>query len=136
MSKDLFDLANLFIKEDLFGWDRDSYRFNRAQKDMHPYSMLHTEDGILIIHNILGIEKEDLNVAIKAESGTPYINIKGETEDKISKQKYSINSRFAIDATRLDVAKAKVTMKNGLLYIEIPYKIEKDLIEETQLKIN
>lgn len=112
MLKDLLDTW--------FDFDRDFYNFKRNEKDMHPYSIIRNpEKGeTILVHNVLGINKEDLDVSIKTENGRKILYISGETKDKTTNQSYSINSRFSLS----DFEKIKdITSecKNGLLYVTI-----------------
>lgn len=116
-----FDFDDLFSPL-LLDWDKKNYKFNREEKDMHPYSIKNTEKETIITHNILGIDKKDLKVSREAENGVSYIVISGKTKDNITGKEYSVNSRFALDEKQLDFAKINVTAKNGLLYITIPTK--------------
>ena len=54
------DFLNLFI--DPLTWDKNSYKFNREEKDMRPYSVTNTKKDTIIVHNVLGIDKKDLNL--------------------------------------------------------------------------
>lgn len=114
-----------------FDWDRNFYRFNRIEKDMNPYSVYNKEGGIVLTHNVLGINKEDLKISTKTENHTSFIVIEGKTKDEVTGKEYSINSRFSIDKSKMDIANAKCSMKNGLLYIDIPYKVEPKSKERT-----
>ena len=116
---------SLLINSDLdlfnpFDWDKDFYKFNRMEKDMNPYS----------VYN-----KEDLKISTKTENHTSFIVIEGKSKDEITGKEYSINSRFSIDKSKMDIENSKCSMKNGLLYIEIPYKVEPKAKEKT-LKID
>lgn len=115
--KDIFDL---FLNTP-FDWDKKSYKFNRDEKDMHPYSIINHEDKSIIVHNIVGINKKDLKIRLEKEAGNAFIIIEGRTKDAITNKVYSVSSRFAIDYTQLDIKKATSTMNNGLLYITIPF---------------
>lgn len=115
--KDIFDL---FLNTP-FDWDKKSYKFNRDEKDMHPYSIINHEDKSIIVHNIVGINKKDLKIRLEKEAGNAFIVIEGRTKDEITNKVYSVSSRFAIDYTQLDIKKATSTMNNGLLYITIPF---------------
>lgn len=115
--KDIFDL---FLNTP-FDWDKKSYKFNRDEKDMHPYSIINHEDKSIIVHNIVGINKKDLKIRLEKEAGNAFIIIEGRTKDEITNKVYSVSSRFAIDYTQLDIKKATSTMNNGLLYITIPF---------------
>ena len=114
-----------------FDWDKKSYKFNRDEKDMHPYSVRNGEKEVLITHNILGIDKKDLKITNETENGITYILIKGKTKDSITGKEYSIDSRFALDDTQLELSEIKATAKNGLLYITIPTK-KKELKKESK----
>ena len=112
-------------------WDKKNYKFNREEKDMHPYTITNNEKEMLITHNILGIDKKDLKITNESENGKTFISIKGTTKDTITSKEYSINSRFALDANKLDLSGIKATAKNGLLYITIPTK-KKELKKESK----
>ena len=127
------NLMNLIFNP--FDWDKGFYNFNRDEKDMHPYSIVNRENEITIIHNVLGINKEDLKLSKKVENHNTFIVIEGKTKDDITGKEYSINSRFSIDDSQLDMSKAKSTTKNGLLYITIPYNKAKEEEEESIIKI-
>ena len=92
---------------------------------MNPYSIKQTDEGIILIHNVLGINKEDLKISTKRENHTNLIIIEGKTKDEVTGREYSINSRFSVD-DNVDLKSAKPSMKNGLLYISIKYKEAKE----------
>lgn len=119
-----------------FDWDKKSYKFNREEKDMHPYSIKNSEKEVLITHNILGIDKKDLKITNESENGTTFILIKGKTKDSISGKEYSIDSRFALDDTQLDLTGIKATAQNGLLYITIPTKRKENKKESKNIEIS
>ena len=128
------DLPSLF--DNLFDFDRHSYFFSREEKDMHPYDITRTKDSLILTHNVLGIAKEDLKISIKSENLRKYLVIEGSSKDTITEKTYSINSRFAYDSSEIDVSKAESTVKNGILYITIPYKAKEEIEEEgLQIKI-
>ena len=122
---------------DPFDFDKKFYNFNREEKDMHPYSILNKEDATILTHNVLGLNKEDIQLSKKKENGIAYIVIAGKTTDEVTGKTYSINSRFSVDENKVDLSKVSSTMKNGLLYITIPYKKEdKEVEKESFIKIN
>ena len=122
--------------DDLFDFDRHFYFFNRDEKDMHPYDVVKTSNSLVLTHNVLGINKEDLKVSIKTENLKHYLVISGTSKDKITGKSYSINSRFAYEPEEVDVSKAESEVKNGILYITIPYKAkEKDKEDGIQIRI-
>ena len=108
---------------DPFDWDKGFYKFNREEKDMHPYSINSNKDGSMtIVHNVLGLDKKDLKVSVQVINGRHYILIEGKTKDEITGKTYSINSKFSCDEHSCDLDSIKSTMKNGLLYITIASK--------------
>ena len=99
----MLDFDNLFNFDDLFNsfdWDKKNYKFNRDEKDMHPYSIIDNEKEVIIVHNVLGIDKKDLKISLNKENGNTYILIEGKSIDELTKKEYSISSKFAIDATQ------------------------------------
>lgn len=127
------DFINSFFEP--FDWDKESYRFTREEKDMNPYSIVEKEDKTIIVHNVLGLNKDDLSLTRKCENGIVYLVIEGETKDTVTSKKYAVRSRFAIDEDKLDTSKATSTMQNGLLYISIPVKKQSQSMEDIIIKI-
>jgi len=105
----------------LLDFDRRFYNFRRPEKDMTPYTIINKDEKTIIIHNVVGINKEDLKVVMKLENSNKMLDISGETKDEITGQMYSINSRFKVNQNT-DVESIDSEMKNGLLYITIEYK--------------
>ena len=126
IDKDLDCIISNFINP--FDWDKTLYKFNRAEKDMNPYSIVNKKDEVIIVHNIVGIDKKDLKLQVKVENHKRYLIIEGRTKDEITEKEYSISSSFEVDDRNLDMKKAKITVDRGLLFIRIPLKKEK--IEE------
>lgn len=134
LTRDIPSVFGMF--DDLFDFDRHSYFFTRDEKDMHPYDIVRTENSLILTHNVLGLNKEDLKVNVKTENKRHYLVISGTSKDKITGKTYSINSRFAYDPKEVEVSKAESEVKNGILYITIPYKAKtKEVDEEIQIKI-
>ena len=132
-NKSLNKIVNQVV-DDLFDFDRHFYFFNRDEKDMHPYDVVRKNNSIVITHNVLGIEKEDLKITVRTENLKSYLMIAGTSKDKITGKTYSINSRFQYNPDEIDVSKANSELKNGILYITIPYKA-KEHIDETGIEI-
>ena len=132
MSRDLLvPKAPLFDAfDDLFDFDRHFYFFNRDEKDMHPYDVIRKKDALVLTHNVLGLNKEDIKLTIKTENLKNYIVISGSSKDEVTGKCYSINSRFSYEPNEIDVSKATSEMKNGLLYITIPYKAKEEVSDE------
>lgn len=104
----------------LFNFDKDFYSFNRLVKDMRPYSKKYYDDHMVLVHNVVGVSENDLSINIENENNTAYLVIKGETKDEILETTYSVNSRFSVDANKVD--NIEYSLKDGLLYIYIYYK--------------
>lgn len=128
------NFLNLLL-EDPFTWDKNSYRFNRPEKDMHPYSVIDGKQNIVIVHNILGIDKKDLKLTIKNEGSKTYLIIAGTTKDIITTKEYSVSSKFELAADQLDFSKVSSTMSNGLLYITIAKKEVKPKAKTINIEI-
>lgn len=131
---DTTELIDLFFPDTL-DWDKKAYKFNREEKDMHPYSINSQKDKMIITHNILGINKNDIKLTLSTENNITYIQIEGNTKDSITNQTYSISSRFALDRNELDLTKISSKAENGLLYIIIPKKAAEPK-EKQKLTIN
>ena len=55
---------------DDLGWDKSFYSFLRSEKDQTPYSVIKkSEDEMILVHNVLGVNKEDLEVKLRSEDG-------------------------------------------------------------------
>lgn len=132
---DLFDFDN-FLENPLFGWNKDSYKFNRNEKDMHPYSFYKNEKAMVIVHNVLGVDKKDLKIqTFNANTGITLLTIQGKTVDVVTGKEYSVESEFSLDSAQIDLDKATSSMKNGLLYITIPYaEIKKETKGTIEIK--
>lgn len=127
-----FDDLSLFL-EPLYNldWKRDDYKFNREEKDMHPYSYITKKDNFIIVHNVLGIDKKDLKLSLKQEKGNCYLQIEGKTIEEFTGKVYSVSSKFSVDPSQLDLTTISSSLKNGLLYIIIPTKKEEKLKDQT-----
>lgn len=134
-TRDFPSVLDVFNPFDLFDFDRHFYFFNRDEKDMHPYDVIRKKESLVLTHNVLGIAKKDLKVSVRTENLKHYLVIEGSSKDEITGKSYSINSRFSYDPTEVDVSKAESELKNGILYITIPYKVKEDT-NETGIRIN
>ena len=132
----MFDKDTFSIFLEPITWDLDSYAFNRDEKDMRPYSVQDKKDQTIIVHNILGIEKQDLKVTRELKNNTVFLLIEGKTKDNITGKDYSIKSQLQLDDSYLDVSKISCDMKNGLLYITIPKREKQSIDKVVNIKIN
>lgn len=109
---------------DDLGWDKSFYSFLRSEKDQTPYSVIREDDEkMILVHNVLGVNKEDLEVKLRSEDGQRILYITGQTVDDITKKKYSINSRFVIKNGN-KIKEVTSEARNGLLYITIQFEAE------------
>lgn len=128
----MLDIDKFFDNfENPLSWDKGNYCFSRDEKDMHPYSVVDLEDKLIIVHNVLGIDKKDIKLTLEKQSGIYYILIKGKTVDSITNKEYSISSKFAVDFNQLKLDKITSQLKNGLLYISIDKKEELPKLADT-----
>ena len=132
---DIDEMIDLFFPSTI-DWDKKAYKFNREEKDMHPYSIFTQKDRVIITHNILGINKSDIKLTLSTENNITYIHIEGNTTDNLTNQTYSISSRFALDKDELELTKISSKAENGLLYIIIPKKAALPKDKQQKLTIN
>lgn len=117
---------------DDLGWDKSFYSFLRSEKDQTPYSVVKKSEGkMILVHNVLGVNKEDLEVKLRSEDGQRILYITGQTTDDITNKKYSINSRFVIKNGN-KIKSVTSEAKNGLLYITIDFEAEPE--EKIEIK--
>jgi HSP20 family molecular chaperone IbpA len=104
-----------------FEFDRPFYRFSREfLKDMNPYEIIRKDNSSIIVHNIVGIPKEDIHIDLKKENKVDYLVISGETKNEVTNRTYSISSRFRVDSDEIKDIDWEV--KDGLLYVEVHFK--------------
>ena len=110
----LFDrFANIF--------DSDFYRSVGTVKSSNPYKVINDDDGkTTIIHQAIGLAKDDISISVNPTHGMDVLEIKGETVDKFE-CKYFIHSRFFIG--RDTIERIEYTTENGILIIDIFKKI-------------
>ena len=79
-----------------FAWNKEVYQFNRLEKDMKPYSVHKNDNGVTLVHNVVGVDKKDLSVRLIEENGMSKLVIEGETETSLDspKSKYSVHQEF------------------------------------------
>src|SRR5699024_4023334 len=72
-NNDIYDMFDFLVN---FDWDKNFYKFTRDEKDMYPYSVNENEDNsVTIVHNVLGLNKEDLKLSTKIADGKGWIII-------------------------------------------------------------
>jgi HSP20 family molecular chaperone IbpA len=110
-----------------FAWNKEVYQFNRLEKDMKPYSVHKNDNGVTLVHNVVGVDKKDLSVRLIEENGMSKLVIEGETEPSLDspKSKYSVHSEFILDNNK-KIEDISSKLENGLLYITINYEEPKE----------
>lgn len=103
-----------------FDFDKAFYTFTRSTKDMMPYEIIKGEGKRTIVHNVVGLSKDDIKVEIIKENKTDYLNIFGEKKNEITNKMYSVSSRFWIDSD--EIKSIDWYVKDGLLYVEVLLK--------------
>lgn len=116
-----------------FNWDKSFYNFDRIVHDQAPYKILNKDNKLVIVHNVVGIDQKDIKIDIEQEDDRSFLVISGKTHNDDLNYDYTVNSRFAFNASRVD--KINYKMENGLLYIEIKKKgQEKPKISISKIK--
>ena len=112
---------------DPFTWNKEVYQFNRLEKDMKPYSVHKNDNGVTLVHNVVGVDKKDLSVKLIKGEGISKLVIDGKTEPTLDspKSKYSIHSEFILDNNK-KIEDISSKLENGLLYITIKYEEPKE----------
>lgn len=110
-----------------FAWNKEVYQFNRLEKDMKPYSVHKNDNGVTLVHNVVGVDKKDLSVRLIEENEMSKLVIEGETEPSLDspKSKYSVHSEFILDNNK-KIEDISSKLENGLLYITINYEEPKE----------
>ena len=118
-----------------FFWDRDVYKFNRLEKDMNPYSVHKEENGITLVHNVVGLSKDDLKIKVEENNGKSKLIISGDTKNEKTNSNYSVHSEFMLDSNK-KIKDITSKLENGLLYITIEYEKTENIIKNILNIIN
>lgn len=113
-------------------FDKDFYRFTRNLKDMYPYEIVKKDNQAIIIHNVVGLSKEDIKISIERDGLVDYLVISGEKKNAITNKIYSVDSRFKIILDDIASEGIEWEVKDGLLYVYIAFKTPEEL---TNIKI-
>ncbi len=106
----------------LFDFDRDFYRFTRNLKDMYPYEIIRKDNQAIVVHNVVGLNKEDIKISIDRDNEYDYLVIAGEKKNEVTDKIYKVDSRFIIDLDDIDNSGVEYKVEDGLLYIYIKFK--------------
>jgi len=104
----------------IFDFDKEFYNFTRPIRDMQPYEIVRQENKAIIVHNVLGISKDDISVTVEKVRNADYLIISGDTKNEITNKTYSVNSRFSINAD--EIKGIEWYVKDGLVIVEIEFK--------------
>ena len=105
----------LFDYDDFFNWDKPSYSFSRAVHDMSPYKLKDLGDKVVLVHNIVGVNEDDISVEVADNGGRTQLIISGTTHNDILNYDYKVNFKSV-----------SYEVKEGLLYIYL-YKKEQEV---------
>lgn len=100
---DLFDEFGVF--KDLSG----IYYYDVTRKDER-----------IIVHNVLGLGKDDIEITVESNKNGDYLIIHGEKENEITNETHNIEYDHDVDLDEIDEIEYKV--ENGLLYIFVKLK--------------
>lgn len=103
-----------------FDFDTNFYRFTRNLKDMYPYEIIRKDNKATIVHNVVGLSKDDIKIEPEREGNADYLVISGEKKNEITNKIYSINSRFSVNVDEIKDVQWEV--KDGLLYIDVEFE--------------
>lgn len=118
----------MFDYDSFFNWDKPGYTFSRSVHDMSPYKIKTLEDRVVLVHSIVGVSEDDINVDIVTEDGRDQLVISGITHNDVLNYDYKVSSKFDIKA---DMFKSVTyDVKDGLLYINL-YKKEPEVTKLT-----
>ncbi|HQD92969.1 MAG TPA: Hsp20 family protein [Bacilli bacterium] len=108
----------------LFGldFDKEFYRFTRNLKDMYPYEIVRKDNRATIIHNVVGLSKDDIKISLEREGKIDYLVISGEKKNEITDKIYKVDSRFTINVDEITEEGIEWEVKDGLLYVYITFK--------------
>ena len=111
----------MFLDFDLF-FDRPFYRFQRELKDMYPYEVVKKDNQVILVHNVVGLGKNDINIKLERDERYDYLVISGEKKNEITNKIDKVDSRFKINLKQLDKDGIEWKAEDGLLYIYITYQ--------------
>jgi HSP20 family molecular chaperone IbpA len=111
----------LLFDFDLY-FDRPFYRFQRELKDIYPYEVVRKDNQIILVHNVVGLGRNDINIKLERDERYDYLVISGEKKNDITNKIDKVDSRFKINLKQLDKDGIEWKVEDGLLYIYITYQ--------------
>lgn len=103
-----------------FDFDKDFYRFTRNLKDMYPYEIIRKDNKATIVHNVVGLSKDNIKITSEREGSRDYLIISGEKKNEVTGKMYSVDSRFTINVDEIQNIEWRV--EDGLLYVDVDFK--------------
>lgn len=103
-------------------FDRPFYRFQRDLKDIYPYEVVRKDNQVIIVHNVVGLSRNDINIKLERDDRFDYLIISGEKKNEITNKIDKVDSRFKINLKQLDKDGIEWKVEDGLLYIYITYQ--------------
>ena len=103
-------------------FDKEFYRFTRNLKDMYPYEIIRKDNRATVIHNVVGLSKDDIKISLEREGKIDYLVISGEKKNEITDKIYKVDSRFTINLDEIATEGIEWEVKDGLLYVYVAFK--------------
>lgn len=103
-------------------FDKEFYRFTRNLKDMYPYEIVRKDNRATVIHNVVGLSKDDIKISLEREGKIDYLVISGEKKNEITDKIYKVDSRFTINLDEIATEGIEWEVKDGLLYVYVAFK--------------
>lgn len=99
----------------------NDFLFNSTVKDMQPYSVYKKDSNIIIEVKTLGINPDDISVALTDN----ILTISGESHNNYSDKSFNTNISFSIDDDFLSkIENISYKSFNGLTYVTLQLKTE------------
>jgi len=114
------------IDKVFYGLGTQDLGYEKYEKD---YATIFTFD-------INGINQEDLVITRTSKNGKNEIKVKGTTTDTIVQKTHTIDKSLILPHNNYDLKLIYSTIKNGILYITVPFKKYEEVNEIVNIKIN
>jgi HSP20 family molecular chaperone IbpA len=109
-----------FPFSDFFCFDDSTYRFNRPMLERQGWYSVEKDGRLLVLLNILGVDKDNLNVEVKSASDSKQlISISGNTKNEIFDKDFSVNMNFTVGKPMEELL---WDVKNGFLTLDIKFQ--------------
>ena len=89
---------------------------------MYPYEVVRKDNQVIIVHNVVGLSRNDINIKLERDGRNDYLVISGEKKNNITNKIDKVDSRFKINLKQLDKDGIEWKVEDGLLYIYITYQ--------------